>query len=297
MMKKVGKRLVSWSIRTQLIILVLVAVVPALLIILINGFELKNSRVREAHTRSMSAVKNLAVQQAQISDSTRQILNTLARIPQVQKGDAAACNAIFRDLISQNPAYLVFSIANPDGIVFASSHPLKKYSVADRRFFREAVRRKKFSVGEYVISRATNLPTLHFAYPIKTETGRIQAVLIAALNLNVYKQWLSDEFYVDGYVMGLTDHKGIRLYRYPDTESDITGVGVVVSDVSLRHFLSSLILPCIGIQSRKSIIRPSERLGTSFSGKHSLRTCPLAIAIYPQRPPFYAMRTARSPLP
>ena len=63
-------------------------------------------------------------------------------------------------------------------------------------------------------------------------------MLIATLNLNVYKQWLSDEFYVDGYVMGLTDHKGIRLYRYPDTESEITGVGVVVSDVSLKNLFS-----------------------------------------------------------
>ena len=146
-MKNVGKRLSSWSIRTQLMILVLVAVVPALIIILINGFELKNSKVREAHARSMSAVKNLAVQQAQISDSTRQILNTLARVPQVQKGDAKSCAAIFRDLISQNPAYLIFSIANPEGIVFASSHPYKNYSVADHRFFQEAIRKGNIQSG------------------------------------------------------------------------------------------------------------------------------------------------------
>ena len=59
----VGKRVFSWSIRSQLMTLVLVAIVPALVIILINGFELKDSRIREAHERSLSAVKNLATQQ------------------------------------------------------------------------------------------------------------------------------------------------------------------------------------------------------------------------------------------
>ncbi len=217
--------------------LVLVAIVPALVIILINGFELKDSRIREAHERSLSAVKNLATQQSQITNSTRQILNTLARIPQVQKGDAPSCDAIFRDLVAQNPTYLLFSIATPNGIVFASSHPHKHYSAADRRFFQDTIKSGDFSVGEYAVSRAANLPTLHFAYPIKTKAGRIHAVLIATLNLNVYRQFLSDEFYIDGYVMGITDHKGIRLYRYPDTESDVTGVGVAVSDLSLQNFL------------------------------------------------------------
>ena len=238
MMKKIGKRLFSWSIRTQLMILVLVAVVPALVIILINGFELKNSKVREAHERSLSAARNLATQQAQITSSTRQILNTLARIPQVQKGDATSCDTIFRDLVAQNPAYLIFSIATSDGIVYASSQPYKHYSVADRRYFQNAIRSGNFSVGEYAVSRAANLPTLHYAYPVKTKAGRIRAMLIATLNLNVYRQFLSDELFVDGYVMGITDHTGIRLYRYPDTESDITGVGVVVSDVTMKNFLS-----------------------------------------------------------
>ncbi len=237
-MNKVGKQVFSWSIRSQLMILVLVAIVPALVIILINGFELKDSKIREAHERSLSAAKNLATEQEQITNSTRQILNTLARIPQVQKGDATSCDTIFRDLVSQNPAYLIFSIATPSGIVFASSHPHKHYSVADRRFFQDAMRNGNFSVGEYVVSRATNLPTLHFAYPIKTKTGRIQAVLVATLNLNVYRRFLSDEFYGDGYVMGITDRKGIRLYRYPDTGSDLTGVGIVVSDLTLRNLFS-----------------------------------------------------------
>ncbi len=235
MIKKLGRRIFSWSIRTQLMILVLVAVLPALTIILRNGFELKHSKVLEAHERSLSAARNLAVQQAQITNSTRQILSTLARIPQVQKGDSTSCDAIFHDLVSQNPAYLIISIANVDGIIFASSHPHKNYSVADRKFFQDAVGSRKFSVGEYVVSRATKLPALHFAYPIMTRTGHIRAVLIAALNLNVYRQFLSDEFYLEGYVIGITDHKGIRLYRYPDTESELTGVGVVASDTTLRN--------------------------------------------------------------
>ena len=84
----------------------------------------------------------------------------------------------------------------------------------------------------------SNLPSLYFAYPIMDAAGHIRVVLIAALNLNVYNRFLSNNIHASNYVMGITDYKGVRLYRYPDTESEVTGVGVVVSKTSLKYFAS-----------------------------------------------------------
>jgi PAS domain S-box-containing protein len=237
-MNILGKRIFSLPIRAQLLALVLLAVLPALLIILKNGIELKNSKIRETYDQSLYAVRTLAMQQEQIADSTKQILKTLALVPQVRNGEAQACEKLFQDLLSQNPAYLFINIANPAGRVIASSHPIKHSSMADRKHFQDAIKTKEYSVGEYVVSRDVHLPSLYFAYPIMDVAGHVRFVLTAALNLNVYSRFLSNNIHASNCVMGITDYRGVRLYRYPDTESDVTGVGVVISKTSLKNFAS-----------------------------------------------------------
>jgi len=235
-MNILGKWNFTFPIRAQLLALVLLAVLPALLIILKDGLNLKNSKIRETYDESLHAVRTLAMQQEQIADSTKQVLKTLAQVPQVRNAEAKSCRKLFQDLISQNPAYLFISIADPAGKVIASSHPIIHSSIADRKHFQDAIKTENFSVGEYVVSRDINLPSLYYAYPIKDAEGHVRFVLTAALNLNVYDRFLDNKLHAFNHVMGITDHKGVRLYRYPNKESDVTGVGVVVSKTSLKYF-------------------------------------------------------------
>jgi PAS domain S-box-containing protein len=234
-MKIHGKSLFLWSIRTQLLTLVLAAVLPAMMIILHNGVQLKNDKISEAQEKSLYMARSLATQQEHITNSTRLILQTLAHVPPVRNLQPKACDDLFYGLVSQNPTFLFIGIADSRGRVFASSHPGRPSSIADRKHFQEAFQNRDLSVGEYAISRTTNTPSLNFSYPVMDSTGRIIAVLVAALNLNVYKQFLADYNYVADYVVGITDHRCIRLFRYPDTDSNVTGIGVAVSETSYKN--------------------------------------------------------------
>jgi len=234
-MKIHGKSLFSWSIRTQLLTLVLAAVLPAMMIILHNGIQLKNDKISDAQEKSLYLARSLASQQEQIANSTRQMLQILAHLSPVRNLHPKASDDLFHGLVSQNPTYLFIGIADIRGRVFASSHPTRPSSIADRKHFQEAIQNRDFSVGEYVISRTVNTRALNFGYPVTDHDGNVIAVLVAALNLDVYRLFLADHNYVADYVVGITDHRGIRLFRYPDTDSKVTGIGVKVSKTSYDY--------------------------------------------------------------
>jgi len=156
------KFLSSSSIRKKLLFLILVAVLPALGIILFSGIEQRERDIVSTKQDILYLVKSLAAQQEQLAASTRQMLKMLAQLPEVQKIDAKACNRIFRDIQEQNPVYAVINAVTPDGNMFAASLPFPPGSVnlADRKHIRDAIKTRDFSAGEYIAGRVVKVPTI-----------------------------------------------------------------------------------------------------------------------------------------
>ncbi|MCX5810716.1 MAG: histidine kinase, partial [Proteobacteria bacterium] len=109
------KLLSSLSIRKKLLCLIFVAVLPALGIILFSGIKQREQDIVSTKRDIMHLVQSLAAQQEQIAAGTRQMLQTLAQLPEVQGIDGKACNRIFRDIQEQNPIYAILSAETPDG--------------------------------------------------------------------------------------------------------------------------------------------------------------------------------------
>jgi PAS domain S-box-containing protein len=232
------RHIISLSIRGQLILLVLIAVLPALVIILYQGIERNKDEVEEAYDRALFASKTLTVQHEHVTANIRQTLRTLSQDEAVLKGTSGAWEIIYRDFISGNPLYRIISIADSRGRIYASTSPFDELSVADRKYFRDAVESGMFSAGEYAVGYLTKAPSLHFAYPvIDGDSGRVTSVLIATLNLDIYETFLKELSSLKSYVYVITDHRGIRLFRHPDANSALTGIGVAVSETSMRHLL------------------------------------------------------------
>lgn len=228
------------SIRGQLIALVFVAVLPALVAILVTAVERRNHEINEAYEHALSAVRGIASRQEQATAGTRQILQTLSHIPGVKKGNPFICARLFRGVIAKNPGYHFIGIARPDGKVFALSCAFKPFSVAGTKHFQDALKTRDFSVGEYHTNPVVGAPSLDYAYPVTDETGRVRAVLIAALNLEFYENILKSVPTLEGCVMGATDHKGVRLFRYPHTEIETIRPGSVVSEKHQQQLLGPL---------------------------------------------------------
>jgi hypothetical protein len=139
---------VTWSIRGQMLALTALSILPALAIILYTGIRQCDEAQRDAEVEGTHTVDELVARQEYIVRGARQMLLSLARFPEVQRRDAAACDRLFAQLAAEFPDYATINASTPDGAMFASSVPYRPgLNVADRRFHREALRTGRFSAG------------------------------------------------------------------------------------------------------------------------------------------------------
>jgi signal transduction histidine kinase len=208
------RRLEGMSIRNHLILLVMIAIVPTVLIICYTAAEHRRNAAEEAEQRALHLVDDLAVSQNLLIAGTRQMLGVLAEYPEVKSGDVAGCNRVFARLLARYSQYNSIQAATVDGRLFASGKPLPgTISVADRKYFRDALRTGEFAAGEYIVGRTANRPMFNYAQPVFGDSGRITAVLQAGIDLELLHRNFSRVALPQGTTVTVSDHAGTILYR------------------------------------------------------------------------------------
>jgi signal transduction histidine kinase/CheY-like chemotaxis protein/HAMP domain-containing protein len=223
----------SWSIRKKLLLCIVAIFLPIFGFIVTSGLKDRRKTIETAENNSLLLVHSLAAQQEKVAIGTKQMLSTLAKLPMVQKLDAAACNDFFRELHKLYPFYSNISAVTPDGNMFASS-PFQPGSVnlADRKHFKDAVATGDFSAGEFIVGRISNVPSINYAYPVFDANGKLIAVVIAGFKLNEYSSFIAKAKLPKETALTITDYKGVRLFRNP--ENDAAGPGKAISEASFR---------------------------------------------------------------
>jgi PAS domain S-box-containing protein len=207
------------SIGKNLTLLVILAVLPALATILYSGLEQRRHSIEGAKRDVLFLAQTMAEVQKGITNSTRQILSTLAHMPEIRKMDSRGSSEIFRAVIEQNPDYLNISATDINGEVFASALPFTKSNLADRKHIWEALANKGFAAGEYVVTRVGEThPAFTFAHPVLDNQGIPKAVLTIALKLERFAHFFEVAKFPENSFLAVTDHHGIRLFYYPFKE-------------------------------------------------------------------------------
>ncbi len=216
----------SLSIRAGLVLLALLAVLPALALQLYDGITHRRHLVADATMNVRRAAAAVAQTQSRITDGTRMLLRTLADMPEVRRLNTTACNALFASLLRQNPIYLNILATNRQGDIVASGLPSGQVNLADRKHFREAMGADGFAAGEYIVSRTGYDPAFPFALPIRDPDGKVAGVLIAAIKLSSYDTTFDRLLLPPGSMLGITDHAGLRLYYRPKTATNPLGAPI-----------------------------------------------------------------------
>lgn len=181
-------RLSSSGLRVRLLLLVLLAVIPAFALILYSGREERRHRATEVEEEALRLARLVSVEHKHLVDGSRELLLALSRFPPVRQADAAGCTALFADLLKRYPRYANLGASDAEGKVFCSALPLRgPVSIADRAFFRRALEARDFAVGEYQIGRITGKASLNFGSPVLESAGRVRGVVFAALDLTWLK--------------------------------------------------------------------------------------------------------------
>ena len=217
---------ILFSLKLHLAGIVIVSMLPALAIILYSRMELREYDIRNAHEHVLDRALALAQEQERITVRTKQMLDMLALMPELRSGNAEVWRRKVSDVHRASPEYTGLYVARPDGHVFASSVPVPSgLNLSDRKYFREAVRTGGFVVGEFVLGRATGRHVINYARPFYLPDGRMAAIIVAGFDLPQYRHLISPKALSDGYVLTITDHRGVRLYQHPEKDDTMTGVG------------------------------------------------------------------------
>ena len=218
--------LTTWSIRGKLLLLLLIIFLPAFGIIVSSGLTHRGDEIQKAKNSALLLVQSLAAQQEQIATATKVMLSTLAQFHEVRSLDSEACNVIFREIHNRYPFYSVILAVTPDGKAFAASMPFESGSInlADRKHVKDAIRTMDFSAGEYIRGRISNIISLNFTYPVLDSSNNLAAVVIAGFNLEEYARFVSRANLPEDCAITITDHKGVRLFRFPSNGNTVPGI-------------------------------------------------------------------------
>lgn len=216
----------SNSVRANLLLVILAGILPIFIVILASGAELRDKELKNADEESRRICRSLASQQEAITQGVRQLLSTLAQLPEVKGLDAVRCTPIFQDLLRLNPVHSNLVLLTKDGDVICSVKPIAKANMSEFKHVADAQRTMEFSTGEFIIGPLSKVPVFSFAHPVLSPSGQLLGILATSLKLgHYYDQFELTSMPIDT-AFGVLDHKGTRMAQLPISDSLKVGTSV-----------------------------------------------------------------------
>ncbi|MCM2334248.1 MAG: cache domain-containing protein, partial [Anaeromyxobacteraceae bacterium] len=204
-------------IRTQLLLMAALVAAPMFGLLTWSGLHLREEAMDRARVQAQRLADTLAAEHETVVAGAQQLLVALAHLPAIRER-APGAGALLAEVARHNPHLLNVFAADRDGKVWAWASGAGGASVADRRYFSQALSTGRLSSGEYAVSRSTGRPTLHFGLPYRDPSGRVAGVIAVALALETYRAVLERSPLPAGSSYLLLDHRGTIMARATEQE-------------------------------------------------------------------------------
>jgi len=216
------------GLRSILITLVLMAVLPALGLALYHGLAQLQQAREKAKAEAANRALALASVQREIANSARQIIETLAATTVVRVIDPQGCVQLFSQLLEQSGGGVAnilavsamgdrIAEAVPDaGDFFPADHnPLGQINFANRTWFKEVTRTGKFYAAHFTLT-PQGRPIMLIACPARGWDGGVKAVVAACLTLDALTRRIGATPLPPGGLVGVVSPSGKLLFCQPD---------------------------------------------------------------------------------
>lgn len=206
------KRFSLSSLRVRLSLVVLLAVIPSLGLIYYNARQQRAAANALARQDVARIARLTAGHYRGVIEGARQLLIALAQLPEVRGGDPSRCSSAVEKLLAEYPLYSNLGVAAADGKVFCSGVPLKEpVSVADGRWFQQAIKTRDFAVGEYQMSGLSSYPLLTLGYPIAGSGDQAPRIVFASLDIAYLVRQMDFVLPTEGAELAVVNRDGIIL--------------------------------------------------------------------------------------
>ncbi|MFC6671853.1 cache domain-containing protein [Marinobacterium aestuariivivens] len=207
------------GLRSRLLLLVALAVLPAFVLIVSNNLEARRIAAAKVQTDMQRLIRMTVGQQQQFIEGARQLLAALAHLPSVQNQNGPACSALFADFLRLYPFYTNLGAADLDGDIYCSALRMTRpVNLADRSYAIGALRTRDFAIGDYQIGRITGKAAVNFGSPVLDDEGGLQGIVYAALDLAWLEKQAAQAGLEPGTSLTLLDRNGTILVHYPSAQ-------------------------------------------------------------------------------
>jgi PAS domain S-box-containing protein len=231
----------SLGLRTQLALLVAVALMPVLVLVTLSALAQRDAALALERTSLLSEARLAAARQQRLIDRTSYLLQSLTSAPALQDPQLNLCATYVRNLHGSYPGYVYLGLASPDGWLGCrapdSAVPI---NLANQAFFQAALAGDTFAMGDYTPGQGTQRPTLGFAAPVRKADGTLVGVAVAALDATALGEALAADTADGALALVLTDLRGTVLAMQPGAGAAAPGaVGREVPDPAVRQALQA----------------------------------------------------------
>lgn len=207
------------GLRSRLLLLVALAVLPVFVLIVTTNLEARLAAAEKVRADMQRMIRLTVGQQQQFIEGARQLLAALSHLPSVQRQDGAACSALFADFLRLYPFYTNLGAADLNGDIYCSALRMTRpVNLADRSYAIGAQRTRDFTIGEYQIGRITGKAAVNFGTPVFNDDGSLQGIVYAALGLDWLEKQASEAGLEPGSSLTLLDRNGRILVHYPPSQ-------------------------------------------------------------------------------
>jgi PAS domain S-box-containing protein len=207
------------SLRTRLLLLVFLAVLPAVGLLLYTAEGQRRVQAAQVRDDALHYAQIAAAAEQQLIDDTRHLLIAIAQLDEVHGGDPSPCNAVLTRLLKQYPMLTDLQVLDANGQLFAAALPQSSgLNYGDRAWFKQALETRSFTISGYLIGRSTGAAIVAAAFPATDEDGRVHRLVATSLDLARVRESASLSELPDVAVVTVTDGRGTIVSRQPDNE-------------------------------------------------------------------------------
>jgi hypothetical protein len=205
------------TLQLQILIFVPLFFLPAADVIIHPAHQQWKIEKVESQNTARRLVQYVAASDRQLMEQTQLLLTVLSKSPAVISEDSENCRSLFSDIVNNQQFFSNIGAADLNGDVFCNAASPVRINIADREYFRQAVRTRRFVFSDYAPALSTGKHSIDLAYPCLSETGQSQGVIFASLDLKTLVQ-IPEKSLPENSEALVVDSKGTILAVYPNVD-------------------------------------------------------------------------------
>ncbi|MBL9134795.1 MAG: HAMP domain-containing protein [Verrucomicrobiales bacterium] len=204
------------GLRTRLLLLVMVPIIPALVLAVRGNLELRRLESLRIQADASRLAQLAAADQRGTIDSARQHLAAMARLPEARGTNIATFDAFFANLLKVYTDYADFGLQETNGALVSSSFGhLPDPAFAEAPHVERLRRHKDFVIGQLRPGTASRKAGLVCAHPVFDTGGRLVRILFAVIDHETLHRTAANSQLPEGGVLQVFDDAGQLLAQRP----------------------------------------------------------------------------------